>query len=246
MVSDINNNQVSVCLVAYNGQNFIKEQIDSILSDLTDDDQLIIVDDCSIDSTNLIIENIRDKRVLHIRNDKNIGLNKNVEKALSFATGEYIFLADQDDIWLKGKVSTMKTQLQFFSLVVSDCFVLKNNKIISYSYFNDIKISTGLINNLIKCKYLGCCMAFNRQLLKCVLPIPSKYVGHDLWIGAICKIAGFRIYMETKQLIIFRRHSSNLSSSFFKSNRPLSVKILHRVFAILLILKRFLVIKSRI
>ena len=92
--------KISVAMATYNGEKYIKKQIESILINLNKDDELIISDDGSKDKTLDIIKSIKDKRIKIISGPKQ-GVIKNFENALNNCTGEYIFLSDQDDIWGK-------------------------------------------------------------------------------------------------------------------------------------------------
>ena len=95
---------ISVCLATYNGEKFITRQLDSLVNQLTESDQIIVVDDGSKDQTvDLIKEKYGDRVQIHV-NDKNVGAIKNFEKAISLAKGDILFLCDQDDIWEDHKV----------------------------------------------------------------------------------------------------------------------------------------------
>src|ERR1700744_3577317 len=93
---------ISVALCTYNGEKYIKEQLDSIINQTYTCIEVIIVDDGSTDSTYDIISDyaLRDNRIKCFKNETNLGFNKNFEKAVSLTSGEYIAISDQDDIWL--------------------------------------------------------------------------------------------------------------------------------------------------
>ncbi|EXY58193.1 glycosyltransferase, partial [Bacteroides fragilis] len=95
---------ISVCIATYNGEKFIVEQLKTILSQLTDFDEIIISDDHSSDCTLSLIRSFRDPRIKIYLNENDKGYTSNFENALKKATGEIIFIADQDDIWKKDKV----------------------------------------------------------------------------------------------------------------------------------------------
>ena len=101
----MNNARVSVAMATYNGEKYLKEQIESILCNLNENDELVISDDGSTDNTKIIIENFQknDKRIKLFDGPKN-GVKQNFNNAIEKCQGEYIFLADQDDVWLEGKV----------------------------------------------------------------------------------------------------------------------------------------------
>lgn len=107
--------KVSVALCTYNGEKFLVEQLESILNQTVSVAEIIVCDDCSSDSTQKILTEYFQKYPTLFRifiNEINLGSNKNFEKAISKTTGDYIFLADQDDIWRKDKVELI---LKIFS-----------------------------------------------------------------------------------------------------------------------------------
>ena len=127
---------VSVCVTTYNGEKHIEEQLRSILSQLGDTDEVIVSDDGSDDHTLSIIHRIADSRVSIYHNTGKKGVIHNVENALGKAKGDYIFLSDQDDVWLPTKVACSLKGLQEAPLVVSDCYVTDENlQIVHDSFF---------------------------------------------------------------------------------------------------------------
>ena len=105
---------ISVALACYNGENFIYEQIQSIINQTITDLEIIICDDKSTDNTIDIIHNIKDKRIKLYQNNIQLGVVKNFEKAISLCNGEYIALSDQDDVWVEKK---LEKQLKIPKLV---------------------------------------------------------------------------------------------------------------------------------
>ena len=95
--------KIDILMATYNGEKYLREQIDSILNQTFKDFNLIICDDCSKDSTWQILEEYqkKDSRIKIIKNEKNLGYNKNFEKLLSFVKSDYFMLSDQDDFWLE-------------------------------------------------------------------------------------------------------------------------------------------------
>ncbi len=209
---------LSVCIASYNGEKYIKEQLDSILHQIGEDDEVIISDDASTDKTISIIESLHDKRIhlfKHCTKFKNFAFN--FENALKRASGEIIFLADQDDIWADNKVERF---LETFekneaNLVISDCYLVNAQKdIIKDSVFKNRNSRSGFFKNFYKSSYVGCCMAFNREVLKASLPFPKGVFSHDTWIGLIGEIIGKTYFLE-ERLMYFRRHGENFSVHSF-------------------------------
>jgi len=221
---------ISVCMAAYNGEKYIRQQINSILCQLGETDELIVGDDCSTDSTVSILNSFADTRIKIIQNAKNIGLNANINKVLSHSKGDYIFLSDQDDFWEQGKVKCMLQALQNVNLVVSDCSVVDENLNVIYpSFFKYNNSKKGFFRNLFIGSYYGCCMAFDRKLLNYSLPIPeNKYVWHDLWIGELAELR-FKVDFLNHILVKYRRHANTTSCTGRKNDRTIAIKIITRI-----------------
>jgi glycosyltransferase involved in cell wall biosynthesis len=181
---------ISVCIATYNGALYIKEQLNSILPQLSDNDEIIISDDHSTDDTLQIIRSINDKRIKIFINQGEKGYTPNFENALQKALGEYIFLCDQDDIWMENKVSYCINELQSYDFIVSDAVIINSDgQATKDSFYKERIVYKSLIGNIYKFGYLGCCMAFKRNILEKVLPFPHnhQYCTHDNWIFLIAK-----------------------------------------------------------
>jgi glycosyltransferase involved in cell wall biosynthesis len=227
--------KVSVCLATYNGEDFIEKQILSILPQLNSDDELIISDDYSNDSTIEKINSINDSRIKVIYNSSEKGYVSNFENALKNAHGEVIFLSDQDDIWFENKVETMMAYLENHHLVISDSNIIDNNGIELYkSFFVIRKIKRSLLGNFIKFSFLGCSFAFRSEVLKELLPFPKNRLlcTHDNWIFLYISTF-FSFHIIEEPLFSYRRHSSNTSSGGVNSSTSISFKIRYRVYLIL-------------
>tara|TARA_R110002126_G_scaffold141128_2_gene285997 strand:- start:1482 stop:2165 length:684 start_codon:yes stop_codon:yes gene_type:complete len=215
-------------MATYNGDLFLNQQLDSILKQLSLEDEIIISDNGSTDNTVSIIENYKDTRIklLHFT-EKNLILN--FENALNKASGDVIFLSDQDDIWIEGKVQKYKELLKDNLLVFSNASIFQNNNIESSKlFFNSQRKRTGIFNNLIKVNFLGCTLAFQRRVLEKALPFPKNIPMHDIWIGLIAETMGNTFYIE-KPLIFYRRHENVASATGSKSSFSLAKKIKIRI-----------------
>ena len=223
----MNNNEVrvSVCLACYNGEKFIADQINSILNQLGADDELIISDDNSSDSTVDIIKSINDDRIHLISNELRKGVNGNFENALRNSKGKYIFLSDQDDVWMPGKVDNVVKALQSHTCIVHDAYITDGDlNMTRESFFEAFRCREGVIHNWIKNGYLGCAMAFRREILSIALPIPENLpVWHDIWIGTLCAIHYDLAFVPFKG-IKFRRQQSTTSGTA-KKGLPLYRKL---------------------
>ena len=203
-------------MASYNGSKYIQKQIESILKQINKNDQLIIVDDYSSDNTVSLIEGFKDNRIMLIKNTYNTGVVAAFNKALMLAKGDIIFLSDQDDEWFDNKVSFLRNffLLNKVDVIVHDAKIRQlDNLAVNNSLFSQIGSSNGVIKNIYSNSYTGCCMAFRRQVLKKVLPVPIRRgVFHDAWIGILAKIYRFRVIFIAMPLIIHNRHELNLST----------------------------------
>lgn len=223
---------ISVCMATYNGERYIKQQIDSILCQLNQEDELIISDDMSTDKTLDIVREYNEPRIKIYLHDKDHGFVKNFENALLYAKGDYIFLSDQDDLWMPNKVEKTLEYLKQNDFVVSDCLTINDRgEIISQSRIKDFSIKTGFIRLMIKTRYLGCCMAFNKNVLSAILPFPNNgyLIEHDLWIASVAECY-FKTSLINEPLICYRRHGSNTSSGGNDKGYSLSIKAYRRLY----------------
>ena len=230
--------KISVCIATYNGKKYLREQLDSILSQLKGGDEIIISDDSSKDNTLEIIASYQDERIKVLPHQKFHSPIFNFENALRYATGDYIFLSDQDDIWLPDKVKQMKAILETCDLVVSDCKVVdKDLHVMDESFFAERKSGRGFWKNLYRNSYLGCCMAFRREVLNYVLPFPRKIAMHDIWIGLSVELHG-KVAFIPEPLMLYRRHGENVSYGGGGSQNSLYYQLKYRIQMLCYLLER--------
>jgi glycosyltransferase involved in cell wall biosynthesis len=210
-------------MAVYNGEEFISEQLDSILSQLNDKDELIISDDGSTDQTLNIIKRYKDSRIKLIYSGKR-SIIKNFENALGNAKGDIIFLADQDDIWYPNKISETLSYMIEYDLVFSNASVFNKSILETTLLYDNNKTRTGLVRNFIKNNYIGATMAFKKEILNRALPFPTKIYMHDAWISAVAEIFGKTFYIN-EPLIYYRRHDNNASETGEKSSNSLFKKL---------------------
>lgn len=218
---------VSVCIATFNGEHYIEQQIESILAQLGPRDEIVVSDDGSTDGTLEKIRRFGDGRIKIFENPRR-GVTANFDNALDRATGEFIFLSDQDDIWLDGKLAATCEALATHSVVVSDCKVADaEGRLLHESYFALIGSGPGMLRNFLRNSYLGCCMAFRRELLELALPIPQA-VAHDYWIGMLGELTGQPFFLR-RALLLYRRHGATASFAAGESQRPLATRVGSRI-----------------
>ena len=213
---------IDILLPTYNGEKYLREQIETILNQTYKGIRLIISDDCSNDNTLQILKEYekKDWRVKVYKQDKNLGVVKNIEFLLNKVENKYYMLSDQDDVWLPEKVQkTMEklihenADLVFGDLEVVDKdlntiypsfgdFMLLNKKIEKYIHYNRL-------NYLYNC-VTGCTILARKETIKRILPLPqkSKYLIHDHWMGLMVGINGELAYVPEKY-IKYRQHGNN-------------------------------------
>ncbi|WP_312822087.1 glycosyltransferase family 2 protein [Epilithonimonas sp.] len=221
--------KISVCMATYNGEQYIKEQLESILSQLGNQDEVIISDDHSTDNTLDIVNRLSDNRIRVFLNDNKNGLTYNFENAIKKATGDYIFLSDQDDVWLPNKVQLAVEAFQKNDVVVSNCKITDGELfVINESYFKLNNSQKGFFKNFYRSSYLGCCTAFKKEILVDILPFPRNlYLYHDWWIGYLSDMKYKVKFIETPCLL-YRRHDNNMSSTGGTSKQSLFKRIRDR------------------
>jgi len=221
--------RVSVCIATYNGERFIREQLESILIQLGIEDEIIVSDDGSTDRTLDILKSYDDKRVKIIRNNGYKGVAHNFENALSHANGEYIFLCDQDDIWADNKVEVILENLKIADCVLHNAELIDSfGKSLNNNLFSIYRTRKGYVNNLIRNTFVGCCMALKKDLLKYILPIPKNITMHDMWIALIAEKKG-KTCLNHDKLMYYRRHDNNVSTTSQKSSFSRYFQIKYRL-----------------
>lgn len=216
---------ISVCMATYNGGKYLREQIDSILPQLGENDELIISDDGSKDDTCSIILSYDDTRIKLLYNKGKHGFVGNFENVLMHCKGDYIFLSDQDDYWKDNKVAVVMEQLKKYGLVIHDAEIVNGKgNYMGHTYYSSMHGGTSFLMNLWKTRWLGCCMAFRREVLDYCLPFPKKIEGHDYWIGMMGMLK-FKYAFLPNVLMCYRRHGGNVSPSGEKSPNSLFYKL---------------------
>lgn len=209
-------------MATYNGGKYIKEQVSSILSQLSCHDELIVSDDGSSDDTVSILQSFDDDRI-QILEGPRCGLTYNFENAIRHARGEYIFLSDQDDVWEPQKVERMLVALAEADLAVSDAWIADENALSTGRSLYDLSTPhSGFFRTVYHSSYIGCCMAFRKSILKKLLPFPPHIVMHDYWIGQIADMYYKTTFIPDK-LLCYRRHGAN-TSALTTGKSPLSLR----------------------
>ncbi|MBO5230450.1 MAG: glycosyltransferase family 2 protein [Clostridia bacterium] len=204
--------KISVALAAYKGEQYIAEQLDSILKQLGENDEIIVSDDYPQGKTRDEVLKFQDKRIRYIEG-KGEGVVKNFENALNACTGDVIFLCDQDDAWLPDKVESVMKEIQNGAdLVLHDAAVADSAlNITEPSYFAVHGSNASFFGNIIRNSFVGCCMAFKKETLLASLPFPKGLAMHDWWIALVAMKKKQKVVLLDKPLIKWRRHDSTVT-----------------------------------
>ncbi len=206
--------KISVVLAAYKGEQFIAEQLESILPQLGENDEIIVSDDYPEGKTRDVVQGFinRDKRIKYIEGEGK-GVVKNFENAMKASDGDIIFLCDQDDVWMPDKVNSVMKEFQSGAdLVLHDASVTDGKlNITSPSFFAIHGTNASYSRNLIKNTFVGCCMAFRKEVMQSTLPFPEGLAMHDWWIALVALKKNYKVTLLDKPLILWRRHGDNVT-----------------------------------
>jgi colanic acid biosynthesis glycosyl transferase WcaI len=207
---------ISVVMAVYNGHRYLLEQLRSVLAQLEEGDELIVIDDASSDDSADIVRQLAAPAIRLFTNPRNLGVVKSFERGLGLARQPFVFLCDQDDVWLPGKRAAYVAaflQDPTISVVVSDAQLIDGDGgLVADSYMTTVRggFDGSLLGTVVRNRFLGCVMAVRRDLLKVALPIPRGVPMHDMWLGMLGGMFGTVRYLPQPYLQ-YRRHGRNVS-----------------------------------
>ncbi|ODT10241.1 MAG: hypothetical protein ABS61_09260 [Microbacterium sp. SCN 70-18] len=215
--------RVSVCIAMYNGAQWVGAQLESILAELEPDDEVIVVDDASTDTSLDVVRSIDDPRLRLESRQENRGYVRTFEEALQLANREIVFLSDQDDLWVPGRRAVLVEALSSRALVASDLVLLPDsrplpNPLTGRPWRLQPTPSPGRIATQLRiwagiAPYFGCAMGARREFLDVALPFPRFLTeSHDLWLATLAN-AGGRLGHVSVATVRRRLHENNASPS---------------------------------
>jgi glycosyltransferase involved in cell wall biosynthesis len=216
---------VSIALATYNGEEFLDLQLQSIYNQTYKNIEVIVTDDQSTDKTHEILDYYKLKYgLVYYINEHHLGITKNFEKALSYCSGNYIALCDQDDIWFPQKIETLLQNTQGANLVYSDGYILdpseSHKKISEVHWLKPFGIDSDNQDlykySLLSSFILGCSILLKKELLEHCLPFPENFRNHDWWL-ILCAQNYSSIKFVDLPLFQYRRHENNNSKFVRKS-----------------------------
>ena len=215
--------KISVAMTTYNGEKYLREQLDSLYSQTRIPDEIIVTDDLSSDNTVKILEEYKkNKGLKYFINEKRLGVNKNFEKSIGLCSGNYISFCDQDDIWLPEKIEKSYLKLKeiekygIHSLIKANHVEINANKeIIRCKKTKDSSLLTDMVFDFFQS---GCTIMINRKMLDYILPFPETSVIYfDVYTYYTSLIVG-NYYRISEPLMYYRRHSSNITGKYKKDS----------------------------
>ncbi len=217
---------ISIAMCTYNGEKYLKDQLDSIIKQTYKSIEIIICDDGSTDDTIDIIKEYSKKHtyIKLFQNEVNLGFVKNFEKSISLCHGDYIALADQDDIWKEKKLEQFILNINDNLLIYSDAIIMDGDGTISNKEL--IRPKGNLVKGKCNKAFLftncvsGNTLMFKKELLKYILPIPETITYHDIWIAFVASSYGTITYTE-EALTYYRRYSEQITSTREKNYKSL-------------------------
>lgn len=224
---------VSIVMCTYNGAKYIDEQLESVFKQDHPLYEIVIVDDCSQDNTfdKLSLWAAKYNNIRLYRNEENIGINKNFEKAISLSSGDYIAIADQDDVWLPQKITRLVVAFETDETVtLAHCrsATLKDGNIDYSNHKLHRHFSGSDTRKLMFFNHInGHNMMFKKELLSLALPIPDK-MFYDWWLAVIATTQG-KIAAVNITLVYHRQHGENnffTNKAIIKKKEPSHIELL--------------------
>ena len=219
---------ISVAMASYNGEEYIEKQLKSILNQTRKVDEIVIVDDCSSDGTVDLIHRLQEKykEIVLYQNEQNLGYKKNFKKACSLCNGDYIFLCDQDDLWVDEKVEIMMSIMENREdiMALASSFDVINEK----DEKQEVEVLKGFSNNnflrrvvpenaltqitfeelTIQNSFQGCALVITREMSELFQKCFTEELFHD-WLINLLAASRDGMYYINRVLFHYRIHGDN-------------------------------------
>jgi len=205
---------ISIALCTYDGERFLRPQLDSLLGQDHQRLEVVAVDDASRDGTWAILEAYaaRDPRLRVFRNPENLGFRRNFERAMGLCWGQLVAPSDQDDVWRSDKLRLLSAALGSSAAIYADSELVDaqgaplGRRLSQLLPLRPIADPAGfLFDNCVA----GHALLFRRSLLERALPVPEG-VFHDWWLAFVAAGAGGVGYWP-EALVLYRQHASSVT-----------------------------------
>jgi glycosyltransferase involved in cell wall biosynthesis len=209
--------KISVALCTYNGANFLREQLSSIVAQTRHPDELVVCDDGSADATVAIITEFASKAQFPVHfhsNVHNLGVAANFSKAVGLCSGDLVAFSDQDDVWLPHKLARTEQMIHRSINPASTLYCSRlqyvNASLVPF-YFSPIPTSIGFQNAVVENIATGCSVAFGSEIQQRLMQAsPSDMIMHDWWAYLIATAFGHIVY-DTTPTVLYRQHGGNIT-----------------------------------
>lgn len=221
----IQEKKIDVLMAVYNGEKFIRQQIESIMNQTYKNTKLYVRDNCSQDTTTTIVNELIEKypgRIELVLSPVNVGIIGNFGALMMLSQAEYAMFSDSDDVWLPEKIASTMLKMQELEtqhssrtplLVHTDLQVVNGDlEVIDPSFWKHSNLNPRrtqtLSRQLLQNQITGCTTMVNRALLKLAAPVPLNIVMHDWWVG-LCAAAFGKIGVVDQATMLYRQHGKN-------------------------------------
>lgn len=241
----MSNKKIDILMATYNGEKYIEEQINSIISQTYTDWNLLIRDDKSSDRTVKKLEELekKDSRIKIIRDRKgNLGIVKNFEELLNNSKEDYVMFSDQDDIWNEDKLDiyinkineVKKKDISDFIFLMHSNAVLNNGKSFIQKKFLKNNFNNLFFNYFVQ----GATVLITKEFKEFILPFPKEAYIHDRYFHLVSDFFFDRIFLDERTMF-YRQHDNNqigakndlkrlLSKQFFESRDRQLIELLYK------------------
>lgn len=219
--------RISVVMATYNGALYVQAQVNSLLACLGPMDEIVVSDDGSSDATLGILRAIVDPRIRILPPGPRLGYQKNFQRAILAAKGDFIFFSDQDDICLPGRIANSLAALEKADCVGGDAILVDPELItLQESHFAARKAQFSAFRLFVRPAVIGATIACRRDFLLQSLPFPDA-VPHDMWLSIRAAWRG-RLAIVAEPFILYRRHEAAVSLTGMAQRRGLSLILAER------------------
>lgn len=209
-------NSVSILMSTYNGERYLRTQLDSLLSQTNVSIDILVRDDGSSDNTTQILKDYSERGKVSWYSGKNLRSSKSfIDLVFNSPDADYYAFCDQDDFWLPEKLSKAiekldklnpcKPQLYFSVAKLADCDLKPiSSKTLSYGV-------TNFSESIISSNATGCTMCFNKILRdKIKMHRPVCEMMHDGWVHKLCLAISGDVFFDKESYILYRQHGNNV------------------------------------
>lgn len=212
---------VSVALAVYNGEKYLAEQVESILSQTYSDIELVMTDDNSTDGSWKLMTQLsaKDRRIRIYHNEKNLGFQHNFQYAISLCKGDFVALSDQDDVWMPNHLELLLKNIGDKPLACgNNVFIDEEGKSLGISLKwqesldwipeDSMKMFRSIM--LFRNPFQGATMLLRRNFLDIAMPILDSAPYHDTWLASMACFCGGISYVD-EPLLKYRRTANSVT-----------------------------------